>query len=67
MSNKYTNTLKAAAYSLGVNEEVLHQCLEQMREVSVRLKDNDSKDLFVIANIKVSIPKNNQAENVRQA
>ncbi len=63
MNNEYTSTLRAAAYSLSVDEEVLQQCLEQMREVSRSLKNKDNKDLFVIANIKVSIPKNNKAED----
>lgn len=63
MGNKYTNTIKAAAYSLSVDEEVLQQCLEQMREVSARLKDTKSPDLFVTANIKVAIEKKRQNDS----
>jgi hypothetical protein len=34
-SNKYTNTLYAAAYSLGVDVEILNQSLEHLRRASV--------------------------------
>lgn len=58
MSNKYTNTVTAAAYSLGVHPEVLQQCLEPMREATQKLSEKDSPDYFVIQSIKVAIHKN---------
>lgn len=33
-SNKYTNTVRAAAYSLGVDVELLQQALEPLRKAS---------------------------------
>lgn len=62
MSNKYTNTITAAAYSLGVHPEVLQQSLEQMREISERVRTDKGPDLFVIGHIKVSIQKQNVPE-----
>lgn len=39
MNNKYTNTVKAAAYSLGVDVDILNQSLEQMRRASELRKE----------------------------
>lgn len=57
MSSKYTNTVTAAAYSLGVHPEVLQQSLGQMRRITKKLKSNDEKDFFVIHKITISLNK----------
>jgi hypothetical protein len=62
MSNKYTNTLSAAAYSLGVHPEVLQQCLDPMKEATERLRQKDSPDFYVIQSIKVSVLKEDSIE-----
>jgi hypothetical protein len=63
MSNKYTNTVKAAAYSLGVHPEVLQQCLDPMRVATERLREKDSPDFYVIQSITVSVLKGEASEH----
>lgn len=63
MSNKYTNTVKAAAYSLGVHPEVLQQCLEPMRVATERLAHKDTPDFYVIQSIRVAVLKGDANEH----
>jgi hypothetical protein len=56
-SSKYTNTVIAAAYSLGVHPEVLQQSLGQMRKITKKLKSNDETDFFLIHKITISLNK----------
>jgi hypothetical protein len=48
MNNKYSNTLLAAAYSLGVNVEVLSQSLEHLRRASELKSQIDIQEFYTI-------------------
>lgn len=39
MSNKYTNTVQAAAYSLSVDPEILQQALEPLRTATGKRRE----------------------------
>lgn len=48
MSNKYTNTVQAAAYSLSIDTEILQQALEPLRKVTELRKEMAKKGSSIV-------------------